>query len=482
MLYWFGIQNDPKSVEYLTNSCVRVLQQPLFRHGGRVKNSEEQMRHQVRFSIELMRRLHYLGQKGQPLKYAGFISNLYYTEPSNYLIAEILKQNMLEPILEDEWEDIKLVLAEQDKIEQDIKVLKQKKKTANQKQDHKVAISLQKEIQELINRIDELEEKVKFTDNTLKQILEVFAQIFGCRRIFKKGKVVKTLKAPSVELVKLMKDFNKTAKDIFEEYVNTYSSAYINYIREESLPLSKKGRSTKQENDSNNTTSAPIFKQQMIQQEDDEDLEDWEKEIPIISKPTETEVLQTQTKQTNDIIYILHNNRIKYTSVSSFAALSGNIDHFRDVNQLINTLNDNIILDRSIVPYVDIDDNNELNSYVVDFFEHGDIQKILAENGFNTKTVAFSALTNVLSQIRKVHSSLEKIGCHRSVTEALSQIIARMNLHLYGNGYISQRKKCDYIKRVKQEHAKMVGKMLEEESEDDDYLRSKRHMHDDYDD
>ena len=492
MLHHFGSINDNTSIDYLTNCCLRVLQQPLFRHGGQVTSSQEQMRHQVRFSIELMRRFHHLNDKGQPLKYSGFISNLHYSEPSNYLIVEILKKGMLDPILEKEWPSIKKAIEEQDRIEVEKDKLVAEKKKALDRHDRDIVRKLQNDIQVNIDKCDALEEQAKFNDDTLKGLVEVLCHIFGRRRVFKKGKAVHTLKPPSKELIDLMANFNATVRDIFAEYVNSYSGAHLAQIQEESLPLTKKAKNITRDHTVTNATPQPVVQQQVQevkQVEEDEDLEDWELDT-VEEKPASTQqVAQTQapvSRDTSDITGILHKNRIQYSSVSSFAALSGNEDHFKDIDQLVGTLNDNIILDRSIIPYVDINDESLLNSYVLDFFEHGNIQLLIDQNGFNTNNAALNAIRGFVGQIRKVHASLVKLekGSHRNVAEALGQIIAKLNLGMFGPRESTWRKKREYIKRVKEEHARQVGKMLEDESEaqeDFDDLQSKRSMRGDFD-
>jgi hypothetical protein len=485
MVHYFGTQNDEKSEDSLTKSCMRVLQQPLFRHGGRVLNSAEQMRHQVRFSIELLRRLQYLGDKGQPLKYAGFISSLHYSEPANFIAAELVKRGTLESRLAGDWQRVKEVITKQEELELKQTQLSAQKKSLLQQNDRDMMRKVSNELQSVIDEIDALEDKAAFKDDTLMSILEVFCHIFGRRRVFLKGRKVKSLRPvrdTCPELINIMEELNENISVIFKEYVNSYSGSHYEHIRETKLPLTDKYHPRKEGEAVAQVEEVKEEKASVVEEakEEEEDLEDWEmdhdlEEAPaVVEAPVEktpsTPVVAAPQSSDSALVEELRKHSIKFTSVSPFAALSGNTDEFADVDQLLDTLNDNIILDRSIVPCADIDDDKcVLNSYMLDFFQHGNLELLIKENGFNTKNAALNAVKGFTGQLKRVQMSISKLekNAHKSLAEALGQINQRIYSHLSERREsVNWRRKREYIRRIKTEHGAMFSEGEEREFDD----------------
>jgi ATP-dependent RNA helicase DDX60 len=54
--------------------------------------------HQLRFSIDYLRRAHLLSQEGKPVNLFGVASHLYYTEPSNFAMAVLLQHGVIHDI------------------------------------------------------------------------------------------------------------------------------------------------------------------------------------------------------------------------------------------------------------------------------------------------------------------------------------------------------------------------------------------------
>ena len=66
---------------------------------------------------------------------------------------------------------------------------------------------------------------------------------------------------------------------------------------------------------------------------------------------------------------------------SSFVALSGHDDSFNSIHDLCSTVCDGVFLEENVIPYVDVSDKDLLlNSYLLDFFKHGDTTALVKAN------------------------------------------------------------------------------------------------------
>jgi superfamily II RNA helicase len=63
---------------------------------------------------------------------------------------------------------------------------------------------------------------------------------------------------------------------------------------------------------------------------------------------------------------------------SSFVALSGHSDEFQSIQDLATSLRSGVFFEASAVPYLDLD--VQLNSFLYDFYKHGDVTKLANEN------------------------------------------------------------------------------------------------------
>lgn len=65
---------------------------------------------------------------------------------------------------------------------------------------------------------------------------------------------------------------------------------------------------------------------------------------------------------------------------SSFVALSGPGDNFTSISDLTDSVRAGIFLEKAAVPYLSTDEDITLNSYLFDFYRHGEHETLLREN------------------------------------------------------------------------------------------------------
>lgn len=73
---------------------------------------------------------------------------------------------------------------------------------------------------------------------------------------------------------------------------------------------------------------------------------------------------------------------------SSFVALSGHTDSFKSIADLSSSLRSDIFLEGSAIPYFPVA-GVRLNSYLLDFYRHGDVLRLSTENGVTSGQVWF---------------------------------------------------------------------------------------------
>ncbi|KAK1989572.1 hypothetical protein LX36DRAFT_33320 [Colletotrichum falcatum] len=78
---------------------------------------------------------------------------------------------------------------------------------------------------------------------------------------------------------------------------------------------------------------------------------------------------------------------------SPFAALSGFTDNFATIHELCDTVRAGVFLDESAIPYIPIypheTNNVPWNTYIYDFFKHGDLEALVRDNGIRRGDVWF---------------------------------------------------------------------------------------------
>lgn len=75
---------------------------------------------------------------------------------------------------------------------------------------------------------------------------------------------------------------------------------------------------------------------------------------------------------------------------SSFVALSGCTDRFTSVSDLTTSVRSGIFLEGASVPYLSLDSDLRLNSYLFDFYKHGEVRRLAVENGIRSSDVWFN--------------------------------------------------------------------------------------------
>ncbi|TPX68405.1 hypothetical protein SpCBS45565_g03162 [Spizellomyces sp. 'palustris'] len=79
----------------------------------------------------------------------------------------------------------------------------------------------------------------------------------------------------------------------------------------------------------------------------------------------------------------LADTSLNYVARSPFIALSGKDDNFESVEEMSRTLRSGVTLQHTVVPTVSelLDSNTVLDSYIVDFYKHGQFQALIDGNG-----------------------------------------------------------------------------------------------------
>jgi len=76
-------------------------------------------------------------------------------------------------------------------------------------------------------------------------------------------------------------------------------------------------------------------------------------------------------------------------ALSSFVALSGHNEGFRNIDDLTTSVRSDIFLEGGAVPYLPVSDDEKLNNYLYSFYKDGDIVKLDRENGVRKQDVWF---------------------------------------------------------------------------------------------
>lgn len=161
---------------------------------------KEQVLHHVRFSIEYLRRTKLLSASGIPINFANCVSNLYYTEPSNFMLNALLHGGVFHNIC-DRFSSASLLVVESDAVQETV----------------------------------------------YKDLMLILAHFFG-RTPFKKGDDLEELlevrssstvvlgKLPE-EAAKVIRDHNQLALDIFINYVTTFAEQHCASSPDDTLPF-----------------------------------------------------------------------------------------------------------------------------------------------------------------------------------------------------------------------------------------------------
>lgn len=90
VLRTLGLLHHTENSEFAVRAVKSLLSQTRLYLGG--PSNQFAIKHQLRFSIEYLRRQHLLSQDGSPLNFAGLVGHLYFTENSVFAFHSLLKE------------------------------------------------------------------------------------------------------------------------------------------------------------------------------------------------------------------------------------------------------------------------------------------------------------------------------------------------------------------------------------------------------
>ena len=110
----------------------------------------------------------------------------------------------------------------------------------------------------------------------------------------------------------------------------------------------------------------------------------------------------------SELCNMLRDNKLTYFGTSSFYALSGNDDSFSSITQLLQGRNHTVILDPSLLPYLELverisqKDDISLSSFALEFLRNGQKRKVMIDCDFSSLSICLNSLKNfdrVLGQV-----------------------------------------------------------------------------------
>ncbi|KAF0984997.1 hypothetical protein FDP41_000036 [Naegleria fowleri] len=94
-------------------------------------------------------------------------------------------------------------------------------------------------------------------------------------------------------------------------------------------------------------------------------------------------------------------------SISSFAALSGNKDNYYiNEDHFISSLKHTIYLNKGHLPFSNVISGEELNSFLLDYYHHGDLELLCINNHIPTIGMAAKLIEDATRDLKKLRSSL----------------------------------------------------------------------------
>lgn len=194
--------------EYANDVINGLLSQSRLSLGG--QSLKEQVLHQVRYSIEYLRRQNLLSEEGEPLSFAPLTSNLHYSEPANFMFQALLRAGIFHDIC-----------AGADAVPAGS------------------------------------EARNKAQENASKQLMLIMAHLFGRKQLRKADtdingiSIVPPLPELPANALNVLEAHNKEALQIFSNYVISFAQKYTANT-EEVLPF------TGTKADPSNPTSSPL--------------------------------------------------------------------------------------------------------------------------------------------------------------------------------------------------------------------------------
>lgn len=395
--YHETLKHSPEKEENVRTDYLRVLQQPLFVLGKIMPQSLHQVKHYFRYSTEFLLRNGYVDPNGTPLNFASFISRMHYHEPYNFMMTFFARNDMLHNLLKDE------------------------------------EIAYEKR---------------------LEGLLAVLAYFFGRIKIFKKDVMCRTVAPLPSGISDAYHGYSTLVKQIYSEFVRSYSCAHPQENIDTELPLSKiqfkyvpgetiAGGTLEEEPEEPQEPAEEEINDEDLMWDEDEEEEEKE-EIPepveVVQEEPATKEEEEPEVDEGEIVRRLKEQRHQNHSTSSFAALSGNNDQYSTVEKLLATVKHTMVIDSSIIPHVSLE-SEMLNSYAVDFFSHGHIQRLCRDNSFHSANVAKTHLNQVNNDLRNLRNSLDSMNIPEDdiLLLAIRDLSTEFSKRFYG--YETRRKK-----------------------------------------
>ena len=96
VLRLLNLLHGPDSAPATVKAVQSLLQMPQIIRGS--QEGEHQLLHQLRFSIEYLRRARLVDREGRPMNLFGIAAHLYHTEPSNFALVTLLRAGVIHEI------------------------------------------------------------------------------------------------------------------------------------------------------------------------------------------------------------------------------------------------------------------------------------------------------------------------------------------------------------------------------------------------
>jgi hypothetical protein len=322
----FTLLSESKNSPYAVKAINSLLSQPRLYMGGPA--FKDQTLHHLRFSIEYLRRQRLLDSRGGTLNFAGLVSHLYYTENSSFAFHALLKEGYF----------------------------------------HRLCAGVEKQEQ-----------------STIETLMLVMSHLFGrryCRQsdeeyketIVKPSSSIVFLPSLPVEAGTILTEHAEETLRVFKAYVATFVEQHIHNV-DDQLPLTEVKVGAKIE------VTAAAAEITGTESEDSDVEEDWD---------TAEDKLDTVS---NASIASLKKLTLPPTKIrSQLASLSGLADDFASIHDLCSNTRSGVFLEESVIPHVGSYPNeleSPLNSYLLDFFKHGDINTLERANRIRKGDVWF---------------------------------------------------------------------------------------------
>ncbi|KAL9653383.1 hypothetical protein ABK040_002019 [Willaertia magna] len=116
-----------------------------------------------------------------------------------------------------------------------------------------------------------------------------------------------------------------------------------------------------------------------------------------------------EDNNTTLLLQLLYQERNVYYALSSFYALSGNLDNElnEELNRILKTVKHTIVMDHSMIPFLNISENN-LDSFVLDYFDHCELGILCKENSFLNTTDAYRNVDGFLKILKKLCNTFNR--------------------------------------------------------------------------